>query len=96
MASASYLKLKTIFHDIAILEGISSILMWDTEVNMPKGSVDVRVEQINALTAMVYDKITSQETKDLIEEAKFSSIEDEWDRRNLTLIEKKESIIFFV
>lgn len=62
--------------EIGYLEGARSLLGWDTQVMMKTGSALSRDSLNSALTAVIYDKQTSNELGQLIEELVSSNLTD--------------------
>lgn len=84
---AAYAELKKRFAQISAIEGASSMLSWDAETFMPKGSSDVRGEQLAALAAVAHEKYTAPDLGDLIAQAKEEKLEG-WDAANLKEMER--------
>lgn len=84
---AAYAELKNRFAQISAIEGASSMLSWDAETFMPKGSAAVRGEQLAALAAVAHEKYTAPDLGDLIAQAKEEQL-DGWDAANLKEMER--------
>ncbi|MFX0007488.1 MAG: carboxypeptidase M32 [Promethearchaeota archaeon] len=57
------------FNEIMQLSYISAILGWDHHVNMPKGSVKGRADQMALMQNMIHSRVKSNKTSNLIKEA---------------------------
>ncbi|MFZ3071514.1 MAG: carboxypeptidase M32 [Anaerolineaceae bacterium] len=61
-------KLRILTAELMDLNGISSLLDWDQQVNMPHGGVEDRANQAALIAGIYYDKATSHELGSLIED----------------------------
>jgi carboxypeptidase Taq len=84
MALSPYQQLEQEFRRLHAFRGATSLLRWDAAVMMPRGSADVRGEQLAALDAECHALLTSPKVSRLIERAQAnqSQLED-WQRANL-------------
>jgi carboxypeptidase Taq len=84
MPQSPYQQLETEFRRLHAFRGAASILHWDAAVMMPKGSADLRGDQLAALEIEAHALLTSPKVSRLIEraEANASGL-DEWARANL-------------
>ncbi|MFX1353243.1 MAG: carboxypeptidase M32 [Promethearchaeota archaeon] len=57
------------FNEIMRLNFIRALLGWDQQVNMPKGSVKGRAEQLALIQKLIHSRIKSEKTGDLIKNA---------------------------
>ncbi len=57
------------FNEIMRLYYIGALLSWDQQVNMPKGSVKGRAEQLALMQNLIHSRIKSDKTSKLIKEA---------------------------
>ena len=57
------------FNEITKLNYIRGLLSWDQQVNMPKGSVKVRAEQLASMRDLIHTRIKSDKTGELIRNA---------------------------
>ncbi len=79
----SYHRLETIFKKIFNIDNANSILGWDKAVMMPKGSIEVRAEQMATLEAMSHGLVASEEVAGLINKVKVKVKElDPWQKSN--------------
>ncbi len=84
---AAYSELKNRFAQISAIEGAASMLSWDAETFMPKGSAEVRGEQLSALASVAHEKYTAPDLGDLIAQAKEENLEG-WDAANIKEMER--------
>jgi carboxypeptidase Taq len=84
MALSPYQQLEHEFRRLHAFRGAASILRWDSTVMMPKGSADVRGEQLAALETECHSIVTSPRVSRLLEraEANQQGLED-WQLANL-------------
>lgn len=82
----AYFELESLYKEIGILKSIRALSQWDNDVNMPKGGSSLKSEQMKFLSGLIHDKITNPEIAELLAK---SSVENEWQKRNLNLIEKE-------
>lgn len=66
---SAYEQLLERFRDISRLGASLALLDWDQETYMPSGGVEGRAEQIALLSALMHEKLTSDETGALLERA---------------------------
>ena len=88
---SAYIKLKEIFREASLSSDISGILHWDMSTMMPKNSRKQRADQLAYLSKISHDKISSNEVKDLIFEAKKESLSQN-DLHNLKEIEREHKL----
>ena len=65
-----FIKLKKIFREASLSSDIAGILHWDMSTMMPPKSRNQRAEQLAYLSKLSHDKVSSNEVRDLIFEAK--------------------------
>jgi carboxypeptidase Taq len=84
MAATPYQQLEQEFRRLHAFRGALSLLRWDQAVMMPRGSADVRGEQVAALETEHHALLTTPKVARLIEraEAGSASLED-WQKANL-------------
>ena len=84
MALTPYEQLEQEFHRLHAFRGALSLLRWDAAVMMPRGSADVRGEQLAALETETHALLTTPKVARLLEraEAGASQLED-WPLANL-------------
>jgi carboxypeptidase Taq len=84
MAQSPYEQLEQEFRRLHAFRGAASLLRWDSAVMMPRGSADVRGEQLAALDAECHALLTSPKVSRLIDRAQAnqSQLED-WQLANL-------------
>jgi len=84
MAQSPYQQLEQEFRRLYAFQGAASLLRWDSAVMMPRGSADVRGEQLAALDSESHALLTSPKVSRLIERAQAnqSQLED-WQLANL-------------
>jgi carboxypeptidase Taq len=84
MAPSPYQQLEQEFRRLHAFRGAASLLRWDAAVMMPRGSADVRGEQLAALDTECHALLTSPRVSRLIERAQAnqSQLED-WQLANL-------------
>jgi carboxypeptidase Taq len=84
MALSPYQQLEQEFRRLHAFRGAASLLRWDAAVMMPRGSADVRGEQLAALETECHALLTSPRVSRLIERAQAneSQLED-WQLANL-------------
>ncbi len=61
-------QLKAILAEVSDLQGASSLLGWDQQVNMPSGGAKARGQQLGTLRSISHQKFTSAETGRLLDE----------------------------
>jgi carboxypeptidase Taq len=84
MALTPYQQLEQEFRRVHAFRGAASLLRWDSAVMMPRGSSDLRGEQLAALETEAHSLVTSPRVSRLLEraEANSQSLED-WQLANL-------------
>jgi carboxypeptidase Taq len=84
MAQSPYQQLETEFRRLHAFRGAASLLRWDAVVMMPRGSSDVRGEQLAALEIESHTLLTSPRVSRLLEraEANLQGLDD-WQKANL-------------
>ncbi len=85
---SAYIKLKQIFREASLSSDIAGILHWDMSTMMPANSRNQRAEQLAYLSKLSHDKVSTNEVRDLIFEAKNEDL-NENDLRNLSEIERE-------
>ena len=87
----AYTKLKEIFKDASLSSDIAGILHWDMSTMMPSNSRSQRAEQLAYLSKLSHDKISSNEVRDLILEAKSEELNQN-ETYNLREIEREHKL----
>ncbi len=87
----AYTKLKEIFKDASLSSDIAGILHWDMSTMMPSNSRNQRAEQLAYLSKLSHDKISSNEVRDLILEAKSEELNQN-ETCNLREIEREHKL----
>src|SRR5262245_57401521 len=84
MALSPYQQLEQEFRRLHAFRSAASVLRWDSAVMMPRGSSDLRGEQLAALETETHSIVTSPRVSRLLERAEANSqgLED-WQRANL-------------
>lgn len=84
MALSPYQQLEEEFHRIHVFRGAASLLRWDQAVMMPRGSIDVRGEQLAALETECHAILCSPKVSRMLERAMANApgLED-WQVANL-------------
>jgi carboxypeptidase Taq len=84
MAQTPYQQLETEFRRLHAFRGAASLLRWDAAVMMPRGSSDVRGDQLAALEIESHTLLTSPRVSRLLEraDANLQGL-DEWQKANL-------------
>jgi len=82
MAASPYEQLEQEFRRLHAFRGALSLLRWDAAVMMPRGSADVRGEQLAALETEHHALLTTPKVARLLERAGASQLED-WPLANL-------------
>ena len=85
---SAYLKLKKIFREASLSSDIAGILHWDMSTMMPSKSRNQRAEQLAYLSKLSHDKISSNEVRDLIFDAKQEKLNQN-DSYNLREMERE-------
>jgi carboxypeptidase Taq len=85
----SYQKLEYLFIQYAHLQHAKSILSWDEATMMPAGGGEIRAQSIATLTDLQQQLLTNPSHLALINEAKTSPHLNDWQQRNLKLMEKQ-------
>ncbi len=84
MALTPYQQLEQEFRRLHAFRGALSLLRWDAAVMMPRGSADVRGEQLAALETEHHALLTTPKVARLIERAEAAASQmDEWPLANL-------------
>jgi carboxypeptidase Taq len=84
MAASPYEQLEQEFRRLHAFRGALSLLRWDAAVMMPRGSADVRGEQLAALETEHHALLTTPKVARLIERAEAAASQlDDWPRANL-------------
>jgi carboxypeptidase Taq len=84
MAATPYEQLEQEFRRLHAFRGALSLLRWDAAVMMPRGSADVRGEQLAALETEHHALLTTPKVARLIERAEAAASQlDDWPRANL-------------
>src|SRR5690349_5455437 len=84
MSASPYKQLEQEFKRLHAFSGALSLLRWDAAVMMPRGSADVRGEQLAAIETEQHAILTSPKVSRLLERAQAGSGElDDWQRANL-------------
>jgi carboxypeptidase Taq len=84
MAISPYEQLEQEFRRLHAFRGALSLLRWDAAVMMPRGSADVRGEQLAALETEHHALLTTPKVARLLERAEAASSQlDDWPRANL-------------
>src|SRR5215470_12055000 len=90
MSASPYKQLEQEFKRLHAFRGASSILRWDAAVMMPRGSADVRGEQLAALETESHALLTSPRVSRLLERAEANAQSlDEWQIANLREIRRE-------
>jgi carboxypeptidase Taq len=84
MAVSPYQQLEQEWQRLHAFAGALSLLRWDAAVMMPRGSVDVRGEQLAAIETEQHAVLTSPKVSRLLDRAQAGSAAlDDWQRANL-------------
>lgn len=84
MALTPYKQLETEWQRLHAFSGALSLLRWDAAVMMPRGSSDVRGEQLAAIETEQHALLTSPKVSRLLERAKAGASDlDDWQQANL-------------
>jgi carboxypeptidase Taq len=84
MAQSPYQQLEQEFRRLHAFRGAASLLRWDAAVMMPRGSADVRGEQLAALDAECHALLTAPRVSRLIERAQANQAQlEDWQLANL-------------
>lgn len=84
MAATPYQQLEQEFRRLHAFRGAASLLRWDAAVMMPRGSADVRGEQLAALDSECHGLLTSPRMSRLIERAQANQAQlEDWQLANL-------------
>jgi carboxypeptidase Taq len=84
MAQSPYQQLEQEFRRLHAFRGAASLLRWDAAVMMPRGSADIRGEQLAALDSECHALLTSPKVSRLIERAQANQAQlVDWQLANL-------------
>jgi carboxypeptidase Taq len=84
MAATPYKQLEQEWQRLHAFSGALSLLRWDAAVMMPRGSADVRGEQLAAIETEQHAILTSPKVSRLLDRAQAGAAAlDEWQRANL-------------
>lgn len=86
--TTAYQKLSEQMTTIAHLDHLRAITQWDEAAMMPVGGGEARAKALSTLASLMHDMASSDQLAELIHQAKSSSIDDPWEKANLTLIER--------
>jgi carboxypeptidase Taq len=90
MSATPYKQLEMEWQRLHAFSGALSLLRWDAAVMMPRGSADVRGEQLAAIETEVHALLTSPRVSRLIDRAQASiATLDEWQSANLRLMRRQ-------
>ena len=89
MPLTAYRRLETIMRRIGLLGEAAAVLGWDAAAMMPPGGAAARGEQLAELRALAHGLLVSTEVSELIDAAKAEGSPDNWQARNLELIERQ-------
>lgn len=84
----AYRQLEALFEKLAHLEHFTAMAHWDEAVMMPVGGGDARAAALAALSAMEQNLLVTPKTAELLEQAKIETLESDWQRANLRLMER--------
>ena len=70
-------ELKALLAEISDLSGISSLVNWDKETQMPRGGIETRAVQGATLARIIHQKSTASELKNLLEQVEPEFAEQE-------------------
>ena len=93
MAQSPYQQLEQEFRRLHAFQGAASLLRWDSAVMMPRGSADVRGEQLAVLDSECHVLLTSPKVSRLIDRAQAnqSQLED-WQLANLREMRRERDL----
>ena len=84
MAATPYKQLEQEWQRLHAFSGALSLLRWDAAVMMPRGSADVRGEQLAAIETEQHALLTSPKVSRLLDRAQAGVGDlDDWQRANL-------------
>src|SRR5512134_601923 len=84
MAQTPYKQLEQEWKRLHAFRGAMAVLRWDAAVMMPRGSADVRGEQLAALETECHALLTSPKVSRLIERAQANAAQlEDWQLANL-------------
>lgn len=66
MSKKSDAEILEMYREVALLDSVSSLLWWDTEVLLPKNSQDFREQQSSALAKLRFERFTRSEFADAV------------------------------
>src|SRR5512139_4248955 len=90
MATTPYKQLEQEWQRLHAFSGALSLLRWDAAVMMPRGSADVRGEQLAAIEIEHHALLTSPRVSRLIERAQAASgTLDDWEQANLRAMQRQ-------
>ena len=91
MSLREYNQLKEVFSKVSIASDVEGILHWDMSTMMPSNSRNQRAEQLAYLSKLSHDKVSSNQVRDLIFEAKKEDL-NQYDLQNLKEIEREHKL----
>src|SRR5262245_63376188 len=83
MALSPYQQLEQEFRRLHAFRSAASVLRWDSAVVMPRGSSDLRGEQLAALETESHSLVTSPRVSRLLDRAEAIPDLEDWQRANL-------------
>ena len=90
MAVTPYKQLEQEWQRLHAFSGALSLLRWDAAVMMPRGSADVRGEQLAAIETEQHALLTSPKVSRLLERAQAGTAElDDWQQANLREMQRQ-------
>lgn len=89
MSDTAYQRAASIFEDYYVLQDALSILFWDTETTMPRGSSESRAKQVGTLTRMGHAKLTHPAMGELLADAALDDSLSDWQKANLVEMRRR-------
>lgn len=85
-----YDELLIIYKDYFVLENISSLIRWDSQVNMPEKAVQQRADQMNIISGLIHEKKTNPRIGEIINQLENENNSlNEVQKRNIVLIKRE-------
>jgi carboxypeptidase Taq len=90
MPASPYQQLEAEFHRLYVLRAATGVLRWDAATMLPKGSVDMRGEQLAVLDTDCHTILTAPKISRLLERATANASGlSEWQQANLRLMRRE-------
>lgn len=87
--SDAYSQLHARFERYFLLRSSADMLDWDAQTTMPRGSSELRGQQLATLRLLAHEQLTAPELAELLERAEQEPVDDPWRRANLSAMRRE-------